>query len=87
MAIQEAGLALALNPQEFAYFTQQVFRGLTITERAEGYNIILRGYDKKGEPVYAMLAAVDPVEGLLKLLNALSDRGGESLWRTDKYAR
>lgn len=87
MAIQVKGLLFALDPHEFAYVTGQVFRGLTISERESGFNIILRAYNRKNQAIYAMMSAEHPVDGLLALLNALSGKGGESLWRMDKYAR
>lgn len=87
MAIQEKGLVLALDPQEFAHLTGQSFRGLTVSERDSGFNIILRAYGRKQQAIYAMLSSDHPVDGLLQLLNALSGKGGEALWRVDKYAR
>lgn len=87
MAINEKSLGLYLDPHEFAYLTGKTFRGLTISERADGYNIIMRAYDRRGKALYAMITASHPVIGLLQLLNGLSGKGGEVLWRHDKYAR
>ena len=87
MAITDRSLGLHLDPQEFAHLTGRTFRGLTISERSDGFNIILRGYTRQAEPIYAMSTATHPVVGLLQLLNALSGKGGEVLWRDDKYAR
>lgn len=79
-------LSLFLDYQHFAYYTGHTFRGLTISERPSGYNVILRSYSKKGEPLYAMGTGNDASDVLARLLDALSSKGGESLWRLDKYA-
>lgn len=69
-------LSLSVDNQHFAYYLGNSFRGLTISERSDGYNVILRAYDKKGLPVYAMSTGADASDALARLVDALSSRGG-----------
>lgn len=79
-------LSLQLDYQAFAYETGHAFRGLTITERPEGYNVVLRARTSRGEPVYAMTVDADPTSGLNRLQRLLRQKGGEALWRHDRFA-
>jgi hypothetical protein len=76
-----------LDPQEFAFQTGLAFRGLTLSQSPNGWNIIVRAYHKHDGPVYAMTQHADILEGLAGLLSALSSVGGAKLWRHDKYAK
>lgn len=77
--------SLLLDPKEFAFLTGQVFRGLTISQAADGWNVTLRAFLQGNEAVYAMTCGPDPHEALLTLLHALSTKSGMSLWHRDKY--
>lgn len=76
---------LLLDPKEFAFLTGQTFRGLTISQTGDGWNVTLRAFLQGEEAVYAMTQGPDPHEALLSLLSALSTRRGMSLWHRDKY--
>lgn len=79
-------LTLRISYQQFAYLTGHAFRGLTVSERPEGYNIVLRARTSRGEPVYAMTVDADPTEGLRRLMALLRKKGGDALWRHDRFA-
>lgn len=74
-----------LEPHSFAHTTGMTFRGMTITETTGGYNVVLRAYTKSGTAVYAMTTETDYLEGLRRLLWAVSGAGGSELWRKDKF--
>lgn len=80
-------LPTILDPQVFAFETGYSFRGMTISENSQGYNIILRAYAPDKSAVYAMGSNADPLDGLQALFNALSTAKGTSLWRIDNYAK
>lgn len=80
-------LAHVLDPQHFADITGVAFRGLTISENGTGYNIVFRGTELTGEPVYAMTHSPYPLDGVKNLLAALADRSGKNLWRGDRFAK
>lgn len=81
-------LNITWSEQDFAFeFGGYAFRGLTISQGRNGWNIVIRALDRQGQPVYAIAVSDDIMEGLEGLLSALSGRGGESLWRFDRYAK
>lgn len=77
--------AFELDPEEFAFKTGKQFRGFTITPKDGLWNVIFRAYDRDGHAVYAMGTYDNPAVGSAVLLHALSAKGGESLWRSDKF--
>lgn len=77
--------SLLLDQQNYAFQTNTTFRGLTISQTGEGWNIILRAFLRDGEAVYTMTTAEDPGEGLSRLLAVLGTNGSEALWHRDKY--
>lgn len=79
-------IALSLSPKHFAHDLRASFRGLTVSENPEGYNIILRAFLSDGTAVYSMTVAQDIAQGLSDLLDALSGSGGAKLWHYDKFA-
>ena len=85
MALHKLGKTV-LDPQTFAFETGVTFRGLTISENSEGYNVVIRGYDQSGLPVYCMTHDTDYLDGLTRLIWAVSRGNGANLWRKDKYA-
>ena len=76
---------LLLDPKEFSFLTGQVFRGLTISQTGDGWNVTLRAFLQGDEAVYAMTCGPEPHEALMTLLQALGTRNGFSLWHRDKY--
>lgn len=85
MIYRPTALALTLDTKGLSFDLGVEFRGLTISENSKGYHIILRAYLRNGSPVYAINDAVDPVEGLQDLFDALEQRGGAGMWRKDKF--
>jgi len=76
-----------LDPQEFIWATGVIFRGLTISQKAGRWNVILRGTRRGGQHVYSMLSVEeDPFGALHTLIDALEKKGGEALWSPDKFA-
>lgn len=80
-------VTFTIHEKEFVFETGYRFRGLTISLHPEGWNIILRGFDRKDMPVYCMVVAEDPGKGLEQLFWIISARGGKDVWRFDKWAR
>jgi hypothetical protein len=81
-------LNITWSEKDFAFeFDGYHFRGLTISQGRNGWNIVIRALDRQGQPVYAIAVSDDITEGLDGLLGALSGRGGASLWRFDRYAK
>ena len=78
---------LLFDPKEFSFLTGLTFRGLTVSEAPDGWNVTLRAFQEHDQAVYAMTCGPDPHDALLTLLNALSTRSGRSLWHRDKYYR
>lgn len=76
---------LLFDSKEFSFMTGHTFRGVTLSAKGSGWNIVLRAYTAANDPVYAMTQHDDPREGLQILLGALATRGGPSLWHHDKY--
>lgn len=76
---------LLFDPKEFSFLTGVSFRGLTISQSGEGWNVTLRAFLVGQEAVYAMTSGPDPHEALLTLLSALGTRSGHKLWHWDKY--
>lgn len=85
MPYRNAPLSLTLDMKGLAFDLGVQFRGLTVSENAKGYHIILRAYLRDGSPVYAINDAEDPGEGLQDLFDALEQRGGDGMWRKDKF--
>lgn len=85
MAYKGNALEFKFSPKEFLFEIGVEFRGLTISESSEGYNIIIRAYLRNNSPVYAMVNHEDPYEGLYVLMETLSQKNGSGLWRTDKF--
>lgn len=81
------GLDIKINRKEFAFDTGCAFRGLTISENIDGWNIVIRAYDKRNAAVYAMTTSTYLSEGLIRLYAALRLGNGETLWRPDRYAK
>lgn len=79
-------ISLELHAKSFSFELGAAFRGLTITETSNGFNIILRASLSNGTPVYSMTVADDIGKGLSSLIDALSGSGGAKLWHFDKYA-
>lgn len=79
-------LSLAFDPKAFTFETGVVFRGLTVTEKPEGFNIIIRGRGRSKEPLYAMTQHESPSLGLLSLMKALSTKHGRRMWHHDRFA-
>lgn len=77
--------SLLEDPQEFAFRTGLSFRGLTVAQNGDGWNVVLRAFDTEHRPVYALTTAEEPAEGLSRLVEALSSGNGAQLWRLDKY--
>lgn len=75
------------DPMEFAFHTGLTYRGLTISERPDGYNIICRATRRGGEAVYAMVTDHTPQEGLENLLEWILGGGAKDAWRVDRYAK
>ena len=75
-----------LDGKEFAFYTGLVFRGLSISETSGGFNVVIRATRPLGDLVYCMVSHEDPQQGLKNLLNSVSVKGGESLWRYDKFS-
>lgn len=78
-------LSLQFSSKEFSYYTQHTFRGLTVSESPAGYNVIIRTFDMQGKACYAMTTATDPSEGLSRLFEAVSSKGGKDIFHLDKY--
>lgn len=79
-------IAIRFHPKHFSYNLGASFRGLTVSESPNGYNIILRAVLSDGTAVYSMTVCKEIAEGLANLVALLEDRGGAKLWRFDKYA-
>lgn len=73
--------------QGWASDTNVAFRGLTVSEREDGWNCVIRGTDREGVAVYAMMTGEDPNEVMNELVKALLGQGGGYLWRLDKWAQ
>jgi len=84
---QNHTLFLNIDILGFAADTGMTFRGLSVTERGDGWNVVIRASNRSGERVYAMVTAVDPMEGVDALFEYVSSRGGVNAWRIDKYAQ
>jgi hypothetical protein len=84
--VREKAISLVLDPHGFVFDTEHTFRGLTISEKDNGYNIILRAYSRDGSAVYAMTHADDPQWGLECLWEAILKGNGYTLWRPDRFA-
>lgn len=76
---------LLLDAETFAWLTGMTFRGLTVSQGPNGYRVILRAFTRELEAVYAMTEGDDMRQAAHRLLDALSKRGGESLWRHDRF--
>lgn len=74
-----------LDPHLFAHSTGYKFRGLSLTEKVGGWNIVLRGFDRDGAAYYAMTFHEEPLDGLRHLWEALVSRNGHTMWRLDKF--
>lgn len=83
---REVALQLFLDEKGFAFDTEHVFRGLTLSETSTGFNCVVRATTKTGQAVYAMTTALDPQEGLNRLYGALTHGNGSTLWRPDRFA-
>jgi hypothetical protein len=71
----------------FFEFNGMKFTGLTVSQGKDGWNIVIRALGPQNIPMYAMAVSDDISEGMDGLLSALAGRGGESLWRFDRYAK
>lgn len=78
---------LLFDPKEFAFLTNYTFRGLTVSQSLDGWNVVLRAYGHDGKPLYAIATGNDAAEALKRLLGALATNNGAQLWRHDKYHR
>ena len=85
MAYRGDALEFKYSPKEFLFEIGVQFRGLTISENGEGYNIIIRAYLRNNAPVYAMVNHEDPYEGLHTLMEVLAQKNGAGMWRSDKF--
>lgn len=84
--MRQAPLSIIIDPHGFVFDTDHTFRGLTISEKDGGWNIIIRGRSRAGAPVYAMTHSDDPQHGLDILWDALAAGNGHTLWRVDRFA-
>ncbi len=76
---------LLFDPKEFSFLTGMTFRGLTVSQSQDGWNVTLRAFVDDMEAVYAMTCGPDPHQALSTLLAALATRNGNRLWHRDKY--
>jgi len=75
-----------LDEKEFAFVTGVAFRGMTISQHSAWWNVVVRGYQRDGTPVYARTVGPE-IDGTVRdLLLALSSPGGGKLWHFDRYA-
>ena len=74
-----------LDPHVFAENTGHTFRGLSITEKSAGWNVVLRSFGPDGGAYYAIGQSESPLDALERLYEALGKRGGARLWRLDKF--
>jgi len=80
-------LSIIIDPKGFAYDTGVSFRGLTISEASDDYNVIIRGRLRDGQAVYAMTKSDNPEEALRNLMGVLGSKNGKQLWHKDRFAR
>lgn len=78
--------SFTLDQKEFAFVTGVAFRGLTISPHSAWWNVVVRGWQRDGTPVYARTVGPDPQDTLNDLLLALVSSGGAKLWHFDRYA-
>jgi len=76
---------ITLEGTNFAEDTGKVFDGMTISPCAEGWRVIIRANDKDGTGIYAMGTGELPVTVYKELYSALCGKGGDYLWRFDKW--
>lgn len=76
-----------IDPHHFAAETRRVLRGISLTSKPDGWQVVIRAWSKANGPQYAMWTGLDdPVSGLKAVLDVLYSRGGGDLWRKDKFA-
>lgn len=76
-----------LDPKEFAAETGRVLRGISLTSKPDGWQIVIRCWSKAHGPQYAMWTSqTDLVASLRSILDVLGTRAGPDLWRKDKFA-
>ncbi len=79
-------LSLTFDEQVFSFETGVVFRGLSITPKPKGFNIVLRVSDRHGKALYAMSFHKKPSVGLRNLMEAICRKGGLAMFHADKFA-
>lgn len=82
---QRIPLQVRVDDKSFCFETGATFRGLTISEGADGYRIIVRAFLRNQQAVYAMVEHESIREGVDILLQILCSRAGNQLWRHDGY--
>lgn len=71
--------------ETFTWLTGKKFRGLTVSPKNGGWNVIVRAFDGSGRAVYAMSWDSSMEKAALALFSALGTKAGDKLWRHDKF--
>lgn len=78
---------MGVDLQHFAFETETTFRGLTISQKEDGWNIVVRATDKNGSQIYAIVQHEDINVGLAELASALASKDAHYFWRLDTWAK
>lgn len=74
------------QPQEFAWLTGLQLRGFTVTHKPAGWQIVVRAFSKKGEPVYSLMVAVELLDCYDNLFALLARYDSSDHWYFDRFA-
>lgn len=73
------------DPHLFAQETGVSLKGMSFTKKANGWQVILRGNRRGGQPVYCLYVAVVLEDALQGLFEMITTRGGKRFWYPDKF--
>lgn len=78
--------SVKLSLMHFKEATGVHFTGMSINVAESGFNCVIRGTNKAGSPVYAMMNDDDPEAVINALFSALCSEYAGMLWRKDTWA-
>lgn len=78
---------LVYDEQAFVFDTGITFRGMSITQKEDGWNVVVRGVDGDKTPVYCMSFGDTPDGALQQLVETWKSKESKYLWRFDGWAR